>query len=158
MGTKTKIPTKKMSKIARVRKARIEEGAKGAIASAGKPSISEVAERATGESKIAAMSEGFLRHLEDIGKSSGTIFSYRLELQTAISELGAETPIASLTANRVQKYFESDRVMKKRSGKPKARPTFLKTQRVLRLALGWAQAAGLVEKAPIPETPVTVQV
>jgi hypothetical protein len=152
MGTKTKIPTKKMSKIAKVRKAKIEEGAKGAIPSAGKPSISEVAERASGKGTIAAMAEGYLKHLEDAGNSSGTIFSYRLELQTAISELGAETPIALLTTDSVQKYFESDRVMKKRSGKAKARPTFLKTQRVLRLALGWAQEAGMVEKAPIPET------
>jgi hypothetical protein len=41
--------------------------------------------------------------------------------------------------------------MKTRTGVDKARPTFLKTQRVLRLALVWAQGAGLIEKAPLPE-------
>jgi hypothetical protein len=51
----------------------------------------------------------------------------------------------------VLEYFNSDRVMKTRTGVAKARPTFLKAQRVLRLALVWAADAGLIEKAPLPE-------
>jgi hypothetical protein len=41
--------------------------------------------------------------------------------------------------------------MKTKTGVAKARPTFLMTQRVLRLALVWAASAGLVEKAALPE-------
>jgi hypothetical protein len=93
----------------------------------------------------------YIAHLEEVGKSQGTAFSYRLELTTALDELGRETKLGDLTATRVLKYFTSDRVMKTRTGVAKARPTFLKTQRVLRLALVWAAESGLVEKAPLPE-------
>ena len=93
----------------------------------------------------------YIQHLDEAGKSQGTLFSYRLELTTALDELGKETPLSALTPARVLEYFTSDRVMKTRTGVAKARPTFLKTQRVLRLALVWAQETGLVEKAPLPE-------
>jgi len=97
----------------------------------------------------------YIQHLEEVGKSQGTLFSYRLELVTALDELGKETPLSTITPARVMEYFTSDRVMKTRTGVAKARPTFLKTQRVLRLALVWAQEAGLVEKAPLPEDAAT---
>jgi hypothetical protein len=45
--------------------------------------------------------------------------------------------------------------MTTRTGVAKAAPTFKKTRRVLRLALVWAQEAGLVEKAPLPEDAAT---
>ena len=93
----------------------------------------------------------YLAHLEDTGKSQGTLFSYKLELVTALDELGKDTPLATLTLARVLEFFVSDRVMKTRTGVQKARPTFLKTQRVLRLALVWAQGSGLIVKAPLPE-------
>jgi hypothetical protein len=93
----------------------------------------------------------YIAHLEEVGKSQGTLFSYRLELVTALDELGRETKLADVTPARVLEYFTCDRVMKTRTGVAKARPTFLKTQRVLRLALVWAADAGLIEKAPLPE-------
>ena len=93
----------------------------------------------------------YIQHLDEAGKSQGTQLSYRLELVTALDELGKDTPLSSLTPARVLEYFTSDRVMKTRTGVAKARPTYLKTQRVLRLALVWAQETGLVEKAPLPE-------
>jgi hypothetical protein len=97
----------------------------------------------------------YLAHLEDVGKSNGTLFSYKLELVTALDEIGRETKLADLTPARVLEYFTCDRVMKTRTGVQKARPTFLKTQRVLRLALQWAQDAGLIESAPVPEQAAT---
>jgi hypothetical protein len=93
----------------------------------------------------------YLQHLEDAGKSNGTLFSYKLELITALDELGKDTKLADVTPARVLEYFTCDRVMKTRTGVAKARPTFLKTQRALQLALVWAQDAGLVENAPLPE-------
>lgn len=101
---------------------------------------------------LAQTAEGYLRSLEDAGKSQGTVFSYRLELVMALSELGTETAIAELTTERVQAFFESDRVTKTRTGVEKARVSVLKTRRVVRQMLVWAAEAELVEHAPVPVT------
>ena len=93
----------------------------------------------------------YLAHLEIAGKSNGTLFSYKLELVTALDELGRATKLADLTPTRVLEFFVSDRVMRTKSGVEKAPPTFKKTRRVLRLALVWAAESGLIEKAPLPE-------
>ncbi len=103
------------------------------------------------ELTLAALAEGYLHALEDSGAGNGTIASYGMELKTAVRELGSETPVSTLTDDRVAEYFKSDAVMKTRNGKPKAPPTFLKTQRVLRQALVWAATEKLIERAPIPE-------
>jgi len=51
----------------------------------------------------------------------------------------------------VQRYFDSDAVLKLKNGRPKAVPSHQKTKRVLRLALCWAEAEGWIEQAPIPQ-------
>ena len=89
-------------------------------------------------------------HMESEGKSPGTRLSYMMELSTAVDELGAETPVASLTASDIERFNNCARVMKLRSGKPKAAPSYLKTQRVIRLALAWAEQTGLIASSPIP--------
>jgi hypothetical protein len=86
---------------------------------------------------------------------NGTLLSYKLELVTALGELGKETLLSTLTPARILEYFTSDRVMNTRTEVQKARPTFLKSQRVLRFALVCAQEAGLIEKAPLPEGAAT---
>jgi hypothetical protein len=78
------------------------------------------------------------------------VFSYRLELVLALSELGSDTLACDLTPERVGEFFTCDRVNKTRTGVLKARVSVLKTQRVLRQALVWAARAGLVVKAPLP--------
>jgi hypothetical protein len=100
---------------------------------------------------LADIAAGYLAHMEEAGKSDGTISSYRMELKTATSELDDETPIADLTVERVQEFFDSPRVTKLRSGKSKAKPSIDKTRRVLRLALCWAAERGIIAQAPIPE-------
>ena len=57
--------------------------------------------------------------------------------------------MSSITPEQVQAFNACDRVMKLKTGKPKAEPSFLKTRRVLRLALVWAEQAGLIAKSPI---------
>jgi len=104
---------------------------------------------------LEELASKFLAHLEDVGKSNGTLFSYKLELITALDEIGKDTIVAELTPTRVLEYFTSDRVMRTRTGVEKARPTYLKTQRVLRLALVWAQDTGLIAKAPLQEDAAT---
>jgi hypothetical protein len=76
--------------------------------------------------------------------------SYASDLQVAIKELGASTPLAKLTPRRIGAYFESDAVTKTRAGKQKAMPTILKCRRVLRLALSWAHKQGWIQDLPIP--------
>jgi hypothetical protein len=93
---------------------------------------------------LADLSERYLRHMEEEGKTPGTCASYAMELKVARDELGAETLVADLTADRILAFNESARVMLLRGGRPKAKPSVDKTRRVLRLALAWATEAGLV--------------
>jgi hypothetical protein len=99
---------------------------------------------------LAQLAEQYLKHMEADGKSIGTCFSYAMELKTAQAELGADTIVGTLTADDIARFNASDRVMKLKSGKPKAEPSFLKTQRVLRLALAFAEQTGLIAASPIP--------
>jgi hypothetical protein len=96
---------------------------------------------------LADLSERYLRHMEEEGKTPGTCASYAMELKVARDELGAETLVADLTADCIQAFNESARVTLLRSGRPKAKPSVDKTRRVLRLALAWATEAGLVGAA-----------
>jgi hypothetical protein len=111
--------------------------------------------RAKGEITLADLTEKYLAHMERAGKANGTIFSYKLELATALDALGVETKLADLTPHAVLAYFGSARVNKKKTGKAKSPLSIAKTQRVLRLALVWAEGAKLIEKAPLPEDAAT---
>ena len=104
---------------------------------------------------LADLAERYVGHMEESGKSAGTSASYGLELKTALLELGAETKLADLTPESVLAYFGSARVMKKRNGKHKSPLSIAKTQRVLRLALVWAEQTKLIAKAPLPEALAT---
>jgi hypothetical protein len=105
----------------------------------------------SGNATLADIAAGYLAHMEETGKSSGTIASYGMELRTAMADLGEATPVADLTIERVHEYFTSKRVTKLRSGKNKSQLSIDKTRRVLRLALVWAAERGIVATAPIPE-------
>lgn len=96
------------------------------------------------------LSERYIQHIAESGKSQGTALSYLIEMTTATKFLGEDTAISTLTPDDVRRFNESDVVMRKRNGTPKAQPSFLKTRRVLRLALVWAADQGWIESAPIP--------
>ena len=99
---------------------------------------------------LEQLSRAYLDAIEKDGKSVGTCFSYLMELKVATSELGAETLVSTLTAQQIEKFNNSKRVTKLKSGKPKSQLSIDKTRRVLRLALAWAEQSGLIEKSPIP--------
>jgi hypothetical protein len=107
--------------------------------------------RAKSGATLQDVFKGYVESLEADGKSDGTIASYRMELELAGADLGLDTPIASIKPERVLLFMTSDRVMKKRSGKPKSPLSIDKTRRVLRQALVYAETAKLVAKAPVPE-------
>ena len=100
---------------------------------------------------LADLSGAYLAALEDKGTSLMTRASYQNDLKLALKALGEKTRVAALTALKVENFFESDVVTKTKTGKAKAQPTVLKTRRVLRLALVWAQEQGWIREAPIPE-------
>jgi len=113
-------------------------------------------QRKVNKSKAAAMtladlSEAYVRHLDEAGKSIGTQFSYDMELRLAQAELGAETLVSDFTPETILAFFEGDRVTKTKSGRSKAKPSIDKTRRVMRQALVWAEERGIVETAPLPE-------
>lgn len=101
---------------------------------------------------LGELAERFLEHLKVQGKSHGTLFSYGMEIRVACKELGADTLIANLTPEQVQSFFESPKVTRLKTGRPKAKPSIDKTRRVLRLALHWAVEQRWLEKAPLPDS------
>jgi hypothetical protein len=119
-------------------------------APASKPPKKKNAPKPKANVTLADLAERFIKHLEDEGKSPGTCSSYGAELRLAIKYLGADTPIASLTTEQVQAYFESKPVTKLRSGTKKSQLSIDKTRRVLRLALCYAAEKKLIASAPIP--------
>jgi site-specific recombinase XerD len=100
---------------------------------------------------LADLSQGYLAHLEQRGMSLMSRASYENDLKLALRELGEKTKLAALTQKKVQNYFESTAVCQTRAGRAKAAPTIAKARRVLRLSLCWAQEAGWIAEAPIPE-------
>lgn len=93
---------------------------------------------------LADLTRRYAEQMEKQGKSPGTCFSYLMELRLAQSELGEETLVSALTPERIAEFNTSKRVVKLKSGKPKSQLSIDKTRRVLRLALAWAHAEGLV--------------
>jgi hypothetical protein len=104
---------------------------------------------------LAQLSAAYLEHLQAVGKSLATVFSYSMDLQTAKKALGVDTKIADLTPEQVAEYYESPAVTTRRNGKPKTQVTIDKCRRVLRLALVWAEETGLIAEAPLPTTAAT---
>lgn len=102
------------------------------------------------EMTLADLADHYLAHLEAT-KSAGTSLSYKMELDRAVAYLGADTAIGTLTPDDILRFNGSRLVMCKKDGKPKAAPSYLKTRRVLRLALVWAaNDRKWLESAPIP--------
>ena len=99
------------------------------------------------------LAEAYVQSLEKAGKSSGTQFSYMMDLKLALAEMGEATPISEITPERVAAFFECERVTRTRGGLPKSEITIKKTARVLRFALEYAVQQGWLESAPLPETP-----
>ena len=130
----------------------IEESAPAETPAEPKPKKGKKSKRETGQTMtLAELAKRYIDSLEEAGKSEGTQFSYRIELRTALKHFGEETLISSLTPDDVRRYFDSSVVMKLKSGRPKAMPSYLKTQRVLRLALCFAVERKWLEVAPLPE-------
>ena len=89
---------------------------------------------------IGAVRDAFIGNMRASGNSESTGSSYNQDLGIAVATLG-DVLLADLTPVQIRAYSTSAPVMAKGNGKPKAEPTFKKTRRVLRLALGYAHKA-----------------
>lgn len=115
-----------------------------------KPATAKSPSKAKAATTLGDLCRQYIHHLDDSGKSAGTVSSYTSELKLACKHLGADTAATAITVEKVAIYFSSDPVTKLRTGKPKAKPSIDKTRRVLRLALVWAAEKKLIKAAPIP--------
>ena len=105
-----------------------------------------------GGATLAQLKESYVLSLEEDGKSGGTIASYAAEVDLALGILGADTKVADLTVKQVQRYFDHERVVQLRNGKPKSQLSIDKTRRVFRQALEFAAENNWIEQAPLPES------
>lgn len=101
---------------------------------------------------LADLGERFLKHLEALGKSRATVFSYSIDLGLMCRELGGETDAGAFTEDQVGEFFRSDAVMKTRTGKAKSQLTIDKTRRVARQVLEFAVAEQIIQTSPVPES------
>src|SRR6185436_10933895 len=99
------------------------------------PPNADVAQITNDTLTLGYLAREYVQHLEAVDKSPSTVFGYKMDLDIAQSEMGADTPLAVLTEDWIRKYYECERVTRTKSGAPKAKPTIDKTRRVLRLAL-----------------------
>lgn len=97
---------------------------------------------------LAELTTRYTAHMEDAGKSRGTVFSYESELRLAQRELGADLSIGAISREDIERFNACPRVTILKSGRPKSQLSIDKTRRVLRLALGWAAQTGLIATSP----------
>jgi hypothetical protein len=95
--------------------------------------------------------EAYLKHLEKVGKSRGTVFSYSIDLGVAIKHFGKDLSARTIRTEDVAEFYDCAAVTTTRTGKAKSDITIAKTRRVLRLALEWAASAGMIPVAPVPQ-------
>jgi hypothetical protein len=98
---------------------------------------------------LRAIGNGWLDHMKAKGSAPSTLSSYAADLDVA-HEFFGDAKATEVTADQIAKFEVSKGVVKKASGKPKAKPTILKTRRALRLALTWAVEKKLLKAAPYP--------
>jgi hypothetical protein len=97
---------------------------------------------------LAELTARYTKHMEEVGKSRGTVFSYESELRLAQRALGEERSIGAITREDVETFNNSSYVTTMRNGCLKSQLSIDKTRRVLRLALKWAAQTGLIATSP----------
>jgi hypothetical protein len=97
---------------------------------------------------LTELTARYTKHMEDVGKSRGTVFSYESELRVAQRALGAERSIGAITREDIETFNGSPWVTTMKNGCLKSQLSIDKTRRVLRLALAWAAENKLIASSP----------
>lgn len=97
---------------------------------------------------LAAIATDWLAHLKATGTSASTLASYEADLGYATSHFGSMDHPGMWTESDIATFEASAKVTCTKSGKPKAKPTIMKTCRVLRLAVTWAFETKRIKSTP----------
>ncbi len=112
------------------------------------PELPHAAIGVDGPATLKAIADGWLSDMRARGKTPATVKSYEGDLALAMKFFDASRVAGAITSEEIAAYEASEIVTKTKSGKGKAMPTVLKTCRALRLALAWAQKAGVIVSLP----------
>jgi site-specific recombinase XerD len=93
----------------------------------------------------------FLEHLRQAGKIERTVKVYGNALHVAMGFFGKEKALDAFAPAAVGKFLKSDALLKKPSGKDRARPTVDQIVRCVRLLFEWAVVQGHLESVPFPK-------
>jgi hypothetical protein len=98
---------------------------------------------------LATAITGYVESLVKAGASATTVRSYAAELKIAATELGADMPLAEITAEKIEAFNTSKRVTHTRDGGEKSPLSVAKSRRCLRQCLAWAVESKLLATSPI---------
>lgn len=102
------------------------------------PKVHDVGDRSIApDATLYEIACGWLQSMRADGATEATLDGYEGELRTAWRELGSDTPVATLTRDRVLEFLTSPPVCLKKDGTPKASPGVDKTRRALIMSLRW---------------------
>ena len=94
--------------------------------------------------------EKYMAHLEALGKTERTRYTYLKDLELALQFFGEDKNIAKLIPAQVAKFFTCDLVTTvPKSGRDKSQITITKTKRVFRQMLVFCREQGWIEKLPL---------
>ena len=93
----------------------------------------------------------FIEHLRAAGKKEQTLRTYAKALEVAAGFLGEGKSLKAIRPADVGRFLKSDALLKKPSGKERAKPTVDQIVRCLRMLFEWAVAEGTIETVPFPK-------
>lgn len=100
---------------------------------------------------LVEAAQEYLEFLRNKGKSPRTLYTYGKDIEQILAFFGPDKEISKVTLSLVGKFYRSDELLKLPNGKERAPRTFLKTARVFRMLMIWAQSQGYIETLPLPK-------
>lgn len=104
-----------------------------------------------GKTLVEAAQE-YLEFLKSKGKSPRTLYTYGKDVEQILAFFGSDKEIAKITLPLVGKFYKSDELLKLPNGKDRAPRTILKTIRVFRMLMTWAQSQGYIDTLLLPKS------
>lgn len=100
---------------------------------------------------LSQSAEEYIEILKSKGKSPRTLYTYGKDFEQILAFFGQDKDIDKVTLPLVGKFYKSDELLKLPNGKDRAPRTILKTTRVFRMFMTWAQSQGYIEILPLPK-------
>lgn len=100
---------------------------------------------------LAPLTQEYLELLKTQNKSTKTIYTYGKDIEQILAFFGPDRAIDKITLPQVGKFYRSDELLTLPNGTKRAPRTVLKTVRVFRMFMTWAQAQGYIDTLPLPK-------